>query len=150
MSKRKVLLVELHIMKRRLGRTDVWRCIRWSHREPTSFWETQVSTNLQTWSEKQNIALSVRLSHTSTENANVTCLFPEGLEDPCLQREATAQHCGPTGDLFETKWLTTVWNIQLLRLRMFTQGLHSGWEPDTCQENKPCSQGFPHKFPKET
>lgn len=28
------------------------------------------------------------------KKANLTCLFPGGLEDPDLQEEATAQHCG--------------------------------------------------------
>lgn len=30
-----------------------------------------------------------------------------------------------------------------------TPSFHFGWESDKCQENKLCSQGFPHKFPKE-
>lgn len=33
----------------------------------------------------------------STENAKVTCSFPEGSEDLRHQEEATAQHCGQTG-----------------------------------------------------
>lgn len=33
----------------------------------------------------------------SKENANVTCMFPEGSEDLYHQEEATAQHCGHTG-----------------------------------------------------
>lgn len=44
--KNKVLLVELDMMKQRLVRTDGCCRIRSSQREQTSFWETQVSSNL--------------------------------------------------------------------------------------------------------
>lgn len=78
MSKSTVLLVELHMMKQRLERTDVCCRIRWSQSEQTSFWETQVSSNLQTL-EKINTSLLVPLSHMSTENAVVSpACFQQG------------------------------------------------------------------------
>lgn len=60
-NKSPVLLVELLMMKHRLERTDGCCCIRRRHRAETSFWETHVSSNLQSW-EKMNA--SARVSPT--------------------------------------------------------------------------------------
>lgn len=62
-NKNKVLLVELHMTKQRLERTDVCCRIRWSHSEQTSFWEKQVSSSLQTSRGKMKISPSVSVSH---------------------------------------------------------------------------------------
>lgn len=154
MSKSTVLLVELHMMKQRLERTDVCCRIRWSHREQTSFWETQVSNNLRTSAkqkkQKDKSSLSVSLSLTCLHKMQMSpACFQQGRRI-CISKKKQQHSTVDTGSYITyTQSPKCTQSIQKENIDLPTPSFHFGWESDKCQENKQCSQGFPRKFPRE-